>query len=254
MIKKLKTKLYPYKQYLTSLFRYPNLIWRGTDYDRYWRYRKLTAQTPLNSFQKKRADLALRYLDRDSSVLDIGGGNGRVLLYVNEKKHLNGMVVADISQEALRMARENNIDTVGADISKIESLKNIPSVEYMFMFEILEHVPNSEEMLEWALSKATKGVFFSVPNTGFLFHRLRLLFGRFPLQWRLRPSEHLRFWTAGDMKWWLGQLNIKKYNLHLYEGIGLLNIVWPALFGQGMFVYIPVSGFDMPHNQAEQKD
>src|SRR3989338_5586810 len=239
MIKNLKEKLYPYKQYIVSLFRYPKLQWRGTDYDDYWRHRKLTAQTPLNSFQKKRADLALKYLEPNGSVLDIGGGNGGGLLYVNEKKKLNRMAVADISQDALRMARDNKIEAIEADISRIEDLKSIPPADYIFMFEILEHIPNSEEILNWAAGNSFKGVFFSVPNTGFLFHRLRLLFGRFPLQWRLRPSEHLRFWTAKDMRWWLNEMGIKNYKLCTYEGIHLLNRLWPGLFGQGLFIYIP---------------
>ena len=239
MIKNLKEKLYPYKQFIVSLFHYPKLQWRGTDYDDYWRHRKLTAQTPLNSFQKKRADLAIRYLEKNTSVLDLGGGNGRVLLYINNTKSLAKMTVADISEEALKMAEENGIQAMRVDISKQETLKDIPSVDYIFMFEILEHIPNSEEMLEWALDKAKKGVFFSVPNTGFLFHRLRLLFGRFPLQWRLRPSEHLRFWTARDMKWWLNEMGIKNYKLCTYGGIHLLNRLWPGLFGQGLFIYIP---------------
>ena len=239
MIESLKEKLYPYKQYLVSLFYYPKLKWQDVDYNAYWHHRKLTAQTPLNSFQKKRADMALKYLEPNSSVLDIGGGNGRVLLYINERKKLNRMIVADISQDALRMARDNKIEAIEADISRIEDLKSIPPADYIFMFEILEHIPNSEEILNWAAGNSFKGVFFSVPNTGFLFHRLRLLFGRFPLQWRLRPSEHLRFWTVRDMKWWLNEMEIKNYKLCAYEGIPFLNRLWPGLFGQGLFIYIP---------------
>jgi len=250
-MKLLKEKLYPFKQYLISLIRYPNLRWRGSDYDRYWKLRKLTAETPLNSFQKKRAELALKYLQVNSSVLDIGGGNGRILLYINDKKHLSKMAVADISRDALKMALENKIEAIEADISKIYSLNNIPPSDYIFMFEILEHIHNSEEMLEWALLNTAKGVFFSVPNTGFIVHRLRLLFGKFPLQWRLRPSEHLRFWTVGDMKWWLREMGMNNYRLHLYEGVPLLNNLWPSLFAQGIFVYIPVSGFDVPHHEAQ---
>lgn len=239
MLKNFKNKLYPYKQYIVALFRYPKLQWRGTDYDLYWKSRKLSAQTPLNSFQKDRADLALRYLKENSSVLDVGGGNGTILLYINSIKRLNKMSVADISDDALQMAKDNGIEAIKADISKMETLKNVSSVDYIFMFEILEHISNSEEMLEWAVGNTAKGVFFSVPNTGFVFHRLRLLFGRFPLQWRLSPSEHVRFWTFGDMKWWLGESGYRTYKLHGYEGIPVLKNIWPSLFAQGLFIYIP---------------
>lgn len=238
-IKKTKESLYKVKQWFQSLYIYPLLKWRDTDYDQYWHHRKTTAQTALNSFQQKRADLALKYIEEGSSVLDVGAGNGKVLVYVNGSKHLSKMVVADISRDVLEMAKENGLEVVWVDISKIETVRELPSADYVFMFEILEHISNSEEMLEWATLRAVKGVFFSVPNTGFIFHRLRLLFGRFPLQWRLIPSEHVRFWTVRDMKWWLGELGYSSYKLHLYEGIPVLNTVWPSLFGQGLFVYIP---------------
>lgn len=241
-VKKLKDALYPLKKWLQSLFIYLPLKWRSAGYDHYWHHRKLTAQTPLNSFQRKRADLVLRYIKENSSVLDIGAGNGRVLLYVDGNKPLSKMIAADISKDALEMARENGIQTIEVDISKMETFKDIPATDYIFMFEILEHIPNSEEMLEWAVLRARKGVFFSVPNTGFIFHRLRLLFGRFPLQWRLSPSEHLRFWTLRDMKWWLRESGYKTFEPHTYEGVPLLNNIWPGLFAEGLFVYIPKIG------------
>jgi len=227
------------KKWLRSLFEYPPLKWQGSDYDEYWRYRKLTGQTPLNSFQKNRAELVLKYIEERSSVLDIGGGSGSVLLYVNDRKKISKMVVADISKSALEMARENGLITVEVDISKIGTLRDIPAADYIFMFEVLEHISNSEEVLNWAISRAGKGVFFSVPNTGFLFHRLRLFLGRFPLQWRLNPSEHLRFWTLRDMKWWLKELGYQTYKLHGYEGVPLLSDLWPSLFSEGLFVFIP---------------
>jgi len=237
--KKLKEKLYPLKKWLYSLFIYPPLKWRHTDYDHYWRHRNLTARTPLNSFQKKRADLVLKYIKENSSVLDVGAGNGRVLLYINGSKPLSNMIAADISRDVLEMARENGMEAIEADVSKLGTLKNTPPSDYIFMFEILEHIPNSEEVLEWAMIKAKKGVFFSVPNTGFIFHRLRLLFGKFPLQWRLVPSEHLRFWTARDMKWWLKELGYKTFKLHAYKGAPILNNLWPSLFAEGLFIYVP---------------
>ena len=80
---------------------------------------------------------------------------------------------------------------------------------------------------------------FSVPNTGYVAHRKRLLFGSFPLQWRNNPGEHLRFWTLGDMKWWLKQLNLyEKSIIKTYEGFPLLNKLWPGMFAMGIIVII----------------
>jgi len=171
-------------------------------------------------------------------MLDIGAGNGMVLLHINSSRKLVKMIGADISKDALEMMKENGIQTIEVDISNIEHA-NIPPVDYILMFELIEHIPNSEELLNWAVSSAAKGVLFSVPNTGFLFDRLRLLFGRFPLQWRLKPSEHIRFWTRTDMKWWLKEMGYRSYELHTYKGVTFLNKIFPGLFSEGLFVYIP---------------
>lgn len=170
--------------------------------------------------------------------MDVGCGDGRILAYLKEKVSLGEILGIDFSENALEKAKERGIEVIKKDLGDLNSLVEIPEFDYVILFEVLEHFPNSEEILKWALKKSKKGVVFSVPNTGFIVHRLRLLFGRFPLQWKAFPSEHLRFWTVKDMKWWLENLDIKNYKLHLYEGIPLFNKILPDLFSQGMLVLI----------------
>jgi len=99
-------------------------------------------------------------------------------------------------------------------------------------------MPNAEKILEYIYRKAKIGVFFSIPNSGYFIYRLRLLFGKFPKQWSVFPNEHLRFWTLGDLKWWLCALGYKKYKIFCYKGIPILNILLPSLFAAGLVVYI----------------
>ncbi|MEK7589158.1 MAG: class I SAM-dependent methyltransferase [Patescibacteria group bacterium] len=238
IIKKIKDKLYWVKQLWVSLFIYPTLREHDTKYNRYWHERKLSAKS-LNEFQQDRANLALRYLEAGSSIMDIGAGNGAVLLDINKRKPMRYLIGVDISDDALRMIRENGINGIHADISMLAERQLLPPVDYIFLFEVIEHTPSSEDLLNWAFSNARKGVFFSVPNTGFISHRLRLLFGKFPLQWRAHPSEHVRFWTLRDMRWWLSQLNYQNYQLIAYQGIPFLKRIQPSLAAQGLFVFIP---------------
>jgi hypothetical protein len=107
------------------------------------------------------------------------------------------------------------------------------------LFEIIEHVPDAEGLLAAVRNKATKGVFFSIPNTGFFTHRFRLLFGKFPAQWSERPNEHVRFWTLRDVTWWLNAQDITQFEVHTYEGVPYLKHVLPSLFAAGILVYIP---------------
>ena len=82
-------------------------------------------------------------------------------------------------------------------------------------------------------------IFASVPNSGYLTHRMRFLLGRFPLQWVASPNEHLRFWTFKDLKWWFKYLNIlEKVKIIPYKGIPILNKLKPNLFAQGLFILI----------------
>ncbi len=236
MINRIRHHLYVWKEWFKSLITYPEFKPHEADYNRYWHTRKLN-RTSLNDFQKERAELALRYIEKGSKLVDVGSGNGAVLTYINEKKPMERLMGIDISQDALEMARENGVETFLINVADRDSRSSIPSADYIFLFEVLEHMAQSEEVLQWAVSHARRGVLFSVPNTGFLFHRLRLLFGRFPLQWRTHPSEHVRFWTLGDMRWWLDQ-QAYMYTLHAYQGIPILKSVWPALGAQGLFVYI----------------
>lgn len=230
------------RQWLRLIFRYPKLGIHDASYDAYWQARGLDSKTRLNSFQKKRADLVLKRIEKDSVVLDVGCGSGALLAYVNGVKPMKRLIGMDISEKALAFARENGVETVKGDISDLETLNKFPKADYVLMFEVIEHFPNSEELIKWAAGHAKKGVFFSVPNTGFFAHRLRLLLGRFPLQWRVNPSEHLRFWTVRDMKWWLRGLGFEDYILELYEGVPLANKIWPSLFGQGIWLFLPTRG------------
>ena len=222
------------KHHFRDIFRYPKMQKSDEDYDAYWRSRDI--KSGLNSFQKKRAELLRREIDKNDSVLDIGCGDGRILAYLKEKSHQGEMLGVDFSDYVLEKAKSRGVAAVKKDIRDIKQFSDIGVYDVVILFEVLEHMANVEELLAWAYSRSRKAVIFSVPNTGFIIHRLRLLFGRFPLQWRVHPSEHLRFWTLLDMNWWLKKQDYKNFKIRLYEGVPVLNRIWPSLFGQGLFV------------------
>ena len=193
----------------------------------------------MRPFQRARCELALPHIPNGSRVIDIGGGDGSVLEYLNRNIVLSHMAVAEISPEALKVVRARGMEAIELPLTEPEVLTTLPETDFFIFFEILEHLHEPEEFLKIAVARAEHGVFLSVPNTGFFVHRLRLLFGRFPLQWVLFPGEHIRFWTYRDMHWWLGELGFEHYILTAYEGVPVLNTFLPGLFGAGLFVYIP---------------
>ncbi|MBI2618372.1 class I SAM-dependent methyltransferase [Candidatus Kaiserbacteria bacterium] len=243
MLKKLKDKLYFLKTGYQALFLYPQrtIDTRSSiDYDRYWRDKRGSALGNLSDWQKVRADLVLKNIDKKSlvSIGDIGCGDGSALTYLKTKLNLTRSAGYDVSRLALERAEDNGLETFLLDVRKENELERIQEADYILMFEVIEHVPHSEKLLNSAYTKTLQGVFFSIPNTGYLSHRFRLLFGKAPMQWKVFPDEHLRFWTLVDLKWWLKAQGYKNYTITCYKGIPILNRLWPNLFAAGLFVYI----------------
>ena len=224
--------------FIKKIFYYPNFSYLNVDYKKYWKLRRGDDSLTLNSFQKFRAELIINYLKENSSILDIGSGDGALLNFFAKNKKLK-ITASDIFIEKLDHLTKYGVNLMKLNINNIDNIKNLEKYDYILILEVLEHIQNSEEILLNLLKKTDKSIFFSIPNTGYLSHRLRLLFGRFPLQWNGNPSEHIRFWTYKDLIWWLNSLGLlKKSNIYIYEGIPILNKVKPSLFGAGFLVKI----------------
>ncbi len=228
------------------LFSYPQkgINMSGvTDYNVYWEEKRGKQIGMLSEWQKERAHLILESMKNDIESItigDIGCGDGSILSYLKKQKpNINICVGYDSSSFALQKAKESDIQTYLIDISNHDNYFVLKRVDYYLLLEVLEHIPNSEKLLLCACAQSRKGVFISFPNTGYITHRLRMLFGRFPLQWRIFPNEHVRFWTRTDLIWWLSALGITDYVVHNYKGIPILNKIFPGLFAAGFLVYIP---------------
>jgi len=228
-----------------TLFGYPVTTLEHTDYEAYWRSKRKSHDdwTP-NSFQKARAMIIAENIADGESVLDVGCGDCVLLAEVMKQKRINGNA-ADITEYARERANTIGVSFVKHDMRDQTSINDLPLADHVLLCEVLEHIPAAEEYLMAMMRVARKSVFVSVPNTGYIMHRLRLLFGRFPLQWRLHPNEHVRFWTYSDMCWWLRALNMhKKSVVFTYEGIPVLNKIFKSFFSAGFVVQISVMHFE----------
>jgi 2-polyprenyl-3-methyl-5-hydroxy-6-metoxy-1,4-benzoquinol methylase len=243
VIQKIRNNLYILKESLKSLFTYPKMSVENVDYDAYWRDKRGKEMGALSGWQKERAEYVVKTIQSFSgdsyTVLDVGCGGGSILRHIKSKSgNVSRMIGFDVSSFALDRAEEFGVETHLIDITSLEE-DSIPEVDFAFALEILEHIPDSEKMLKDLFTHSREGVFFSFPNTGFIAHRLRLLFGKFPLQWRLSPGEHVRFWTYADLSWWLKSLGYRNARINTYKGVPLLKYVWPSLFAAAFIVFIP---------------
>jgi methionine biosynthesis protein MetW len=137
----------------------------------------------------------------------------------------------------VEFCRSQGLNVDLADVTKplTDYLKT--TFDYIILSEIIEHLPDPEGLLSVLRPFARKAIIVSIPNTGYYQHRLRLLFGKFPLQWLVTPGEHLRFWTQADFHWWIKQIRFEIIDEIPYEGTPGLKQIWPGMFAAA-FVYV----------------
>jgi 2-polyprenyl-3-methyl-5-hydroxy-6-metoxy-1,4-benzoquinol methylase len=216
----------------------PALSLDRVDYDQYWREKRGSCMGTISPFQKERADWIAPRIAIGSTVIDYGCGDGAVLLYLKKRQqfHAHGI---DSSRVALSFLNTQGIATTEIPASAQADPQIIPECDHLLLLEILEHLENPELFLKGALNRVKGSIFISVPNSGYFAYRIRLLLGRSIVQWRLHPSEHLRYWTVTDMRWWLTQLGLSsRATIHTYEGIPILSKIWGSLFAMGIVIEI----------------
>lgn len=235
------------REWIKSVFLYPKpklTIESDDNYDLYWKEKRGKKIGELSGWQSERLVYIKKIIRAqgfsDIVIADIGCGDGSILKRLMEDNviRVSKTVGYDISPFALNQARLSGIEVHEVDITSTEGYSNFTYADYYLLLEVLEHIPHSELLLDAVLKKSKRGVFISFPNTGYYRHRLRFMFGKFPLQWRIFPNEHVRFWTYRDTLWWLKSLDISNYSLHPYKGIPVLNRIFPSLFAAGLIINI----------------
>jgi methionine biosynthesis protein MetW len=219
---------------LHRLYGYPETANVGVaDYDTYWDNKARSGLGNLSSWRLKRAQVFTELVDDGDRVLDLGVGDGALLHYMLAHKNISAYGL-DVSPKAVDFCRAHGLEVDLADINQpISNFLHGP-YDYVILSEIIEHLPDPERLLNDLRPHVRKGIIISIPNTGYHQHRLRLLFGRFPLQWVVTPGEHLRFWTRADFHWWARQIDFRIAYEVPYEGTRWLKELWPGLFAAAL--------------------
>lgn len=233
---------------LRRLVSYPTTTHVGVvDYDVYWDNKAGNGLGQLSLWRLRRAQVFAALVQPGDRVLDLGVGDGALLRYLIDQRQIEGYGL-DVSPKAVEFCRQGGLNVDLADINQPISTFITAPFDYIILSEIIEHLPDPESLLNSLRPYARKAIIVSIPNTGFHQHRLRLLLGRFPLQWVVTPGEHLRFWTRADFHWWARQMQFTIAHEVPYEGTPGLKNLWPGLFASA-FVYV-LTDHSHPGGQA----
>lgn len=221
-----------------QLFETPVIGTEKTDYNAYWKNKRKDGTLGIPGvFQMHRAIWILPRLQNGDKVAEFGCGDAATLIWLKEKIPIQGIGI-DVSEYALTHAAGRGLATFRLE-PQSKDLSALPESDVYLLLEVLEHLPDPEATLRQILEKTRKKVILSIPNTGYFSYRLRFLFGRFPVQWKIHPGEHVRFWTLDDFLWWLKQLGYyDKCSVSTYKGIPILKSILPNSFSMGILCEI----------------
>ncbi|KKS55121.1 MAG: Methyltransferase type 12 [Candidatus Magasanikbacteria bacterium GW2011_GWA2_42_32] len=192
-------------------------------YEKYWNSRNKSSHRP-------RHNIFSGWIRDNSSVLDVGCGDGAFLNFLKEQNRGLNLTGVDISEQALSVARERGFEALQADVSSALPFKD-KTFDYSVCSEVLEHIANSEDLLNEMRRISRKGVLVSVPNIALWKHRCRLFFlGSFPIQWLLEPREHIRFFSVKDFIKTTRALGFTVRKVKVSSGTRIFRYLWPNLF------------------------
>lgn len=204
------------------------------DYDEYWKERTSTEPAPR---ELDRFKTIARLVGRNEKVLDIGCGDGSFQRHLQQVHPSCQSLGVDTSSEAVSVAQKHGCTAQVLDTSK--TLRNqIPGDwDVVTLMEVIEHVPDAENLMRQVLEFRPRRIFVTIPNVGCLKHRLRLMFGgRFPITTIVyHMKEHVRFWTAADFEEWAAVFNLEIHSIHGQFSRGDRFVEWatrryPSLF------------------------
>jgi methionine biosynthesis protein MetW len=196
-------------------------------YDQYWNTRS-AEDGPLHP----RYELIAKHLPEAGCVLDLGCGDGRFLRHLKAAKPALQLCGVDGSSAAIETLREAGIDGEVIDLSRDSFAHLAPRAQFVTIMEVIEHIENAEAVMRKILDLKPTGVFVTIPNLGFIGHRLRLAIGgRTPITTCiLHIREHVRFWTVSDFRYWAAHLGFRVLHCHGQSSKNPFWRAWPGLW------------------------
>ncbi len=148
-------------------------------------------------------DLVLEEIPERTKVLDLGCGDGSLLLMLQEKKKVKGFGV-EISETGVSLCVEKGLYCYQGDIDDGLSDYNSGSFDYVILNQTIQNTKRPDYVINEVL-RIGKKVIISFPNFAYISTRSYLMFrGTMPVnellpyEWYESPNIHLL--TVSDMR------------------------------------------------------
>lgn len=145
----------------------------------------------------ERADFAAiaARIRSDSTVLDLGCGDGALLRYLRETRNVRGYGV-ELEDEKVIASVANGVNVIQGDLERGLGDFDDGSFDYVLLSLTLQAVRRTEDIIMEMLRIGREGI-VTFPNFGYLGNRLQVLRGRMPksdqlpYEWYDTPNIHL---------------------------------------------------------------
>jgi len=188
---------------------------------------------------KVTANLLLRFGGRIDRIIELGVGNGSILIEVAKIVGATQLYGVDINDKALEESRRKGIITIKADLN----IDMIPLPDNYFdavlIEEVIERLTNPDHALEEAYRVLKPGGLFIVttPNLAWWVNRIVLLLGYQP------------YWSEVSTRYNVGKL-FRSINQPLSGHLRLYTLkALKELLELHKFKVITVKGVAYPHNK-----
>lgn len=160
-------------------------------------YASMTTTENNKSVLTLRPDFATiaAWIKPESSVLDLGCGDGTLLHYLSSKLNVRGYGV-EISAHNILMCMQKGINVIHSDLETGLSGFENASFDYVILSQTLQAMKNTENIILEMLRVGKEGI-VSFPNFGYWRNRLQVATGHMPVspnlpyQWYDTPNIHL---------------------------------------------------------------
>ena len=145
---------------------------------------------------RKDFKLISEWIKPDSSVLDLGCGDGSLLKLLIKERNIKGYGI-DTSIEKIIKSLNNNVNVINTNINHKLDYFADNSFNYVILAQSLQVVENPVELIKEMLRVGDEAI-ISFPNMGYWRSRLYLFFkGKMPVtnelphSWHSTPNIHL---------------------------------------------------------------